>query len=269
MAMQTIAQLFDLTGKGVIVTGGAMGIGKATSMRLAEAGASVLISDIDMEVATKTVGEIEAAGGRAQIIKADASNTADAVKVAKAAVESFGRLDILVNNAGVYNPSFVTQITEQMWDRVHNINLRGLFFYSQAAARDMIKAGNGGKIINIASLAGIHPEGDRIHYDASKGGVITLTRSLALDLAPHNILVNAIAPGGIRTPGAQSAAQVAAMESIGINLEERWQKHMDRTPLGRIGQPDEIAKVVLFLASTAADYITGSVIEVDGGYLLS
>jgi len=264
---QTIAELFDLSGKGAIVTGGAMGIGKTVSLRLAEAGASVLISDIDLETAEKTVEEIEAVGGRAQAVLADASSSSDALKVAAAAKAAFGRLDILVNNAGVFTPSLGLEITEQMWDKVHDINLKGLYFYSQAAAKEMIKAGNGGKIINIASMGALHPTGDRAHYDASKGGVVTLTKSLALELAPHNILVNAVAPGGIMTSGA--AAQVAALESIGIDLEERWQKQLERTPVGRMGRPDDIAKVVLFLVSAAADYMVGSLVLVDGGFLLS
>ncbi len=267
MTNQTIGQLFDLTGKGAIVTGGAMGIGQAIALRLAEAGASVMIADIDLEAASQTVEQIETRGGKAQAISADASSAADAKKVVKAIVDAFGRLDILVNNAGIYPFSPALQMSEEMWDKVLNINLKGLFFYSQAAAQEMIKAGHGGKIINMASIDALHPTGELAHYDASKGGVVMLTKALALELAPHNILVNAVAPGGIMTPGAQ--AQSAALLASGRTIEELIESFTARLPLRRMGEPDDIAKVVFFLASPAADYMTGSLVLADGGYLLS
>ena len=265
--MQTIAELFDLSGKSAVVTGGAMGIGQAIAFRLAEAGASVMIADIDLETANQTVEQIKATGGKAQAIRADVRSAADAKKVAQTAVEVFGSLDILVNNAGIYPMSPVMEVSEELWDRVLNINLRGVFFYSQAAAQEMVKAGRGGKIISIASIDALHPNGRVSPYNASKGGLVMLTKALALELAPHQILVNAVAPGTINTPGNQAAA--AEFMASGIDPEEVVRRFVERYPLQRMGEPDEVAKIVLFLASAAADYMTGSLLLVDGGNLLS
>jgi NAD(P)-dependent dehydrogenase (short-subunit alcohol dehydrogenase family) len=264
MEMQSLSQLMDLGSKVAIVTGGAMGIGQGIVLRLAEAGASVLIADIDIEAARKTVEQITRAGGRAEAIKAEAGSVSDAERVAQTAMTTFGRLDILVNNAGIYPPSAIMQISEALWDKVLDINLKGLFFYSQAAARKMIEAGRGGKIVNIASAGAIIPTGFLAHYEASKGGVMAITRALAKELGQHQILVNSIAPGGVPTPGGREAA---AVMQASLNISE------DATPpprsvLGRWGTPDDIGKVVCFLASGLADYMTGSLVVVDGGYLL-
>jgi 2-deoxy-D-gluconate 3-dehydrogenase len=267
MTTQTIAQLFDLTGKGAIVTGAAMGIGQAIASRLAEAGAGVMITDINPEAASQTVEQIMARGGKARAIHADATSADDAKKAVEATVESFGRLDILVNNAGIYPISPILEISEEMWDRVLDINIKGVYFYSRAAAKEMIKAGQGGKIVNMASMEGLHPRVDLAPYVTSKGGVVMLTKALALELAPHNILVNAVAPGGIVTPGTWEHG--AALMAMGRSLEEIGDAFMARLPMGRMGEPDDVAKVALFLASAAADYMTGSVLLVDGGFQLS
>jgi 2-dehydro-3-deoxy-D-gluconate 5-dehydrogenase len=268
METQSIMELYDLKGKAAIVTGGAMGIGEAIALRLAEAGASVMIADINLEVANKTVDKIKSRDGKAAAIYADASSVDDARKVVQATVEAFGRLDILVNNAGIYPFSPALQTSEALWDKVLGINLKGVFFYVQAAAQQMIQAGNGGKIVNVASIDGLHPTGNLVHYDASKGGVIMATKALALELGPHKINVNAIAPGGIQTPGGQ-AQSAAILSAATMPVEELTKAFMSRIPLGRMGEPDDIAKAVLFLASPASDYMTGSLIVVDGGYLLS
>jgi 2-deoxy-D-gluconate 3-dehydrogenase len=268
MTTQSIAQIFDLKGKVVIVTGGAMGIGQAIALRLAEAGASVMIADIDLEAALKVVDHIKSARGRAEVIYANASSADDAQKVARNTVEAFGRLDILVNNAGVFPFSPALQTSEELWDKVLGINLKGVFFYAQAAAQHMIRAGHGGKIVNVASIDSLHPTGNLAHYDASKGGVLMLTRALALEFGPHNITVNAIAPGGIQTPGAQ-ATTATMLQATALPAEELMKGFMARIPLRRMGEPDDIAKVALFLASGASDYMTGSLVVVDGGYLLS
>jgi len=264
---QTIAQLYDLTGKGALVTGAAAGIGRAIVSRLAEAGASVMIADIDLEAAEKAASGIAERGGRAQAIQADASSEADAGKAVQATVAAFGSLDILVNNAGIYPISPVLEITSEMWDRVLDINLKGVMLYSQAAAREMIRAGHGGKMVNIASMEGLHPREDLAHYTTSKAAVIMLTKAMALELATHNILINAVAPGGIVTPGA--VAQGAALASSGKPMQEISDSFMSRLPLRRMGEPDDVARVVLFLTSGAADYMTGSVLLVDGGWQLA
>jgi 2-deoxy-D-gluconate 3-dehydrogenase len=256
-----------MTGKGAIVTGAAMGIGQAIAFRLAEAGAGVMITDINAEAAIQTVEQLIARGGKARAIQADATSADDAKKAVEATVESFGHLDILVNNAGIYPFSPILEISEEMWNKVLDINIKGVYSYSQAAAREMVRAGHGGKIVNIASMEGLHPREHLAAYVASKGGVIMLTKAMALELATHNILINAIAPGGVWTPGTEALArQVAAG---GIPLQETWDAYIARVPLGRFAEPDDVAKVVLFLASAAADYMTGSVLLVDGGYQLS
>ncbi len=268
MVTQSITEIYDLKGKAAIVTGGAMGIGEAIASRLAEAGASVMIADISQEVANTAVEKIKSGGGKASAIYADAGSVDDARKVVQATVEAFGRLDILVNNAGIYPFSPALQTNEALWDKVLGINLKGVFFYTQAAAQQMIREGHGGKIVNVASIDGLHPTGNLVHYDASKGGVVMATKALALELGQHKITVNAIAPGGIQTPGGQ-AQSAAVMSAVTVPIEEITKAFMARIPLGRMGEPDDIAKVALFLASTASDYMTGSLIVVDGGYLLS
>lgn len=260
---QSIAQLFDLTGKVALVTGAAMGIGQGIAFRLAEAGAAVTIIDVKIEAAEDTASQIRAKGGKALAIKADAASVADAKRTVEETVRTFGRLDILVNNAGVYPMSPALEVTEVLWDRVLDINLKGLFFYTQAAAQEMVNEGHGGKIINIASIDGLHPTGNLVHYDASKGGVVMVTKALALEFGPRGITVNAIAPGGIQTPGASGPTPTTITEELARMMEG----FIARIPLRRIGVPDDIAKVALFLASSASDYMTGSVVVVDGGVL--
>lgn len=268
MGTKTIGELFDLSGKAAIVTGGAAGIGQAIALRLAEAGAAVTIADIDTSGANQTASEIQSRGGKAIFLSADAKSADDARKTVRATVRAFGSLDILVNNAGIYPISPFMNITEELWDRVLSINLKGAFLYSQAAAEVMIKAAKGGRIINIASIDALHPNGSVAHYNASKGGLLMLTKAMALELAPHKILVNAVAPGAIRTPGTQTLREWAA-KAFGVDPEQIAQGYVQRVPLGRMGEPDDIARVVLFLASGTADYITGDLIVVDGGFLLS
>jgi len=271
MATQSIAQLFDLAGKVAIVTGGAMGIGQAIAFRLTEAGASVMITDINQDAANQTIEHIRSTGGKAEYIYADASNAAAAPQVVQATVVTLGGVDVLINNAGIYPFSPALQITEALWDKVLNINLKSAFFYAQAAAQQMIAAGHGGKIVNIASMDALHPTGNLAHYDASKGGLVMLTKAIALELGPHGINVNAIAPGSIRTPGSQNVQLPPGMQDhfADVPRQERSKSLLARVPLGRTGEPDDIAKVALFLSSGASDYMTGSLIVVDGGYLLS
>jgi len=263
---RTIKELFDLSGKTAMVTGGAMGIGKGIALRLAEAGANVVIGDINMEVAGGTVKEIEAAGGRAKAVKADTSVIADAPKTVQSVIDAFGDIDILVNNAGIYRFMPALNMTEEMWQKTMSINLTGVFFLAKAAANAMIKAGHGGKIVNVASIDAFRPTGNLAHYDASKGGVVMMTKALAQELAKYGINVNAVAPGGINTPG---AARMIKDAKLADEQAKAMQKEfIDKIPLHRMGEPDDVAGVVLFLASQASDYMVGSIVRVDGGALL-
>jgi 2-deoxy-D-gluconate 3-dehydrogenase len=259
MESENIARLFDLTNKVAIVTGGAMGIGEAIVKRLAQAGASVMIVDLNSDAARQTVGRTNASGGKVQFIQADVGSVADAERVVQSTVKAFGRLDVLVNSAGIYPFSKALEISEEMWDKVYNVNTKGVFFYSKVAAQKMINCGNGGRIVNIASVGALSPTptGGLAHYDSSKSAVVMITKALALELGPQGISVNAVAPGSTLTAG------------TGERLKgERGKFLSSKLPLGRLGEPDDIAKVVLFLVSAAADYMTGTVVVVDGGYLL-
>lgn len=267
MTTLSIAELFNLRGKVALVTGGAMGIGEGIVTRLAESGATVMISDINGEAVHALAGRLRDRGLRVGAITADVSVYAETQRMVAETVQAFGRLDILVNNAGVFPFSPVPLTTEQLWDRVLDINLKGAFFSAQAAAHQMISAGHGGTIINIASIDAFHPTPNLVHYDTSKGGLVMMTKSLALELGPAHITVNAIAPGAIRTPGASATAPGSEMTPE--QMAAITAAFLARIPLGRQGEPDDIARVALFLASPAAAYMTGATLVVDGGYLLS
>ena len=261
----TLAQLYDLSGKVAVVTGGAKGIGRGIANRLAEAGATVLVVDIDADGAQATAGAIEQRGGTAGSAVADLSTADGANAAVAAAVERYGRIDILVNNAGIFPMAPALELPEEMWDRTLNLNLKGLFLASQAAARAMTGAGHGGSIINIASVDAFKPLGNLVHYDASKGGVVMVTKALAKEFGPHGIRVNAIAPGAINTAGTEATA--AAME-LSPDVAAMVEQLTNAMPLRRQGEPDDIARVAVFLASPAAEYMSGSAVVVDGGMLL-
>lgn len=253
------ARSFDLHGKVAIVTGGALGIGAACSARLAELGARVAIFDTDEAHAEATAQEIRGEGDIAQRFNCNLGDVASIDAAVRDTIEAFGRIDVLINNAGVFPMTPALELTERVWDRVLEINLKGAFFCAQLTARRMVRQGDGGSIVNIASIDAIHPSGALAHYDASKGGLVMLTRSLAKELAPYRIRVNAIAPGAIETPGASGALQDPAIRSA----------FLSRIPLGRMGAPDDIARAVAYLASEASDYVTGSTLVIDGGYLVA
>ena len=253
---------FGLEGRNALITGAAMGIGHGIAARFAEAGANVLIADISPTVedaATKL------AGGRAKGIVLDVSDEKATQAAVQHIVDEFGSLDILVNNAGVYPMSPVLDMTPEFFDRVIDINLRGLVFLCKAAGLQMVKQGRGGKIVNVASIDSVHPSMTGLAaYDASKGGVLMFTKNFALEMAPHNVTVNALAPGGIITEAASKS--MAALTPA--QVEQMTKQFVSQVPLGRMGSPDDIAKVAVFLASPAADYMTGSLVVVDGGRLL-
>ncbi len=185
--VKKIQELFDLSGKVAIVTGAAMGIGKGIALRLAEAGASVIIADINLKVARETVAEMKAVGYKAKEVQSDTSKVADAEKTVKEATSTFGDLHILINNAGIYPMAPAIDMPEALWDKTIAINLKGAMFFSQAAARAMIAKEHGGKIVNIASVDAFHPTGNLAEYDASKGGMVMLTKALAKEWASKGI----------------------------------------------------------------------------------
>lgn len=262
--MKSIQEIFSLKGQVAIVTGGGKGIGQAIALRLAEAGAHIAIADMDQKAATETQLMIENAGGRAAVILDDASTIEDVDLVIKSAVDTFGRLDILVNNAGIFRFQPFIDLTPEMWNATIDTNLKGAAFLAKAAARQMISQGSGGRIINITSIDGYHPTGNLSHYDASKGGLEMLTKSMARELAQYDILVNSIAPGGITTPGVADMMGVKDNDTMKAVIEG----FLATLPLRRMGEPEEIANMALFLASPAGSYCVGSSFIVDGGALI-
>jgi NAD(P)-dependent dehydrogenase (short-subunit alcohol dehydrogenase family) len=254
--METIAEIFDLSGKSTIVTGGGKGIGKAIANRLAEAGAAVMIADIDLDAATKAAQGIREKGGKAEATKCDVSIPAEAKKAIEATVQAFGDIHILVNNAGVYPGKMFLELTEEIWDKTVNTNLKSTAFFSQAAAQAMIRAGHGGKIINIGSGSSFRPAGKGLaHYCAAKGGVVSLTRAMAKELTPHGILCNTVVVSTVKSFDTSGSPELAKI------IEERGKT----LPLGRMGEVDDIAKIVLFMASSASDYINAGEVSADGG----
>ncbi|MBD3208631.1 MAG: glucose 1-dehydrogenase [Candidatus Nealsonbacteria bacterium] len=249
----------DLKGKVAIVTGARQGMGKAHSLVLAQAGAKVVVSDISQGDCEKVVDEIEEKDGEALAVKCDVSKQDEVEEMVSETLGHFGKVDILVNNAGILQNKPFLELTEQDWDKMMNVNLKGYFLCAQACAKEMVKQ-KSGSIVNIASI-GMGQVGvgfpNIVHYCASKGGIVAMTEAMALEMAPYNIRVNAIAPGAIDTP----------MSSSTKENEEAKKGTMARIPMHRFGKPEEIAKAVLFLASDGSSYMTGSVVVVDGGWL--
>ena len=258
-------KLLDLKGKTAIVTGGSLGIGYGISYRLAEAGANIIIANRNIDEAKRAVEELTQKGFKVKAVKTDVSLEGDVKNLIMETVKLFGSVDILVNNAGVFPFFSLSQLTSETFDKVIAINLRSVFLCTKYASEQMIKQGKGGKIINITSIDAIHPSMVGLaHYDASKHGVWGFTKNVALELAKNNIWVNAVAPGGVMTRG------VAMVQSQGkpVELPRNPEPPKMEVAMGRMGVPDDIGKVVLFLASDMASYMTGSQIVVDGGYLL-
>lgn len=263
--MQEIQQLLDLKGKAAIVTGGAKGIGAGIAARLAEAGASVLIADMDEGSARQTAEQLKANGWTVEACQTDVSDEASVKAMIAACRDRFGAVDILVNNAGIYPPTPVGQMTVEQFDKVVHVNLRSVFLATKYAS-EVMKSQGGGSIINITSIDALHPSMVGLaHYDASKHGEWGFTKNAALELAADDIRVNAIAPGGIATPGVAAMSQGGSVEQQAAASKE----FMAKIPMHRMGEPDDIAKVALFLASDMSSYMTGSQIVVDGGALLA
>ncbi len=250
----------SLTGKTAIVTGGNSGIGKAIVLGLAEAGANIVIDYVAHPEATEDLEkQVAALGDKAVGIEADVSKVEDLQKLVDAAVSTFGRLDIMVNNAGVETRTSVLDTTEQQYEFVLNVNLKSAFFGTQLAARQMVKQGEGGRIINVSSVHEDWPMPGNTAYCLSKGGMRMLTRTAGVELAPHAITVVGVGPGAVDTPiNKATEADPAAMKRLD-----------DAIPLGRMARPDEIASVVAFLAGDGSSYVTATTIFADGGLIQS
>ncbi|MDI6763947.1 MAG: 3-oxoacyl-[acyl-carrier-protein] reductase [Thermodesulfobacteriota bacterium] len=242
----------ELAGKVALVTGAAQGIGKAIALLLAKNGAGVVVSDINLEKAQETANEIQGMGRRSFAIKVNVADLKDVERMVEAIVEQFGRIDILVNNAGITRDRLILRMTEEDWDAVLDVNLKGTFNCTKAAIRYMSKQ-KSGKIVSIASVSGEMGNPGQANYAASKAGVIGFTKTIAREFAGRGINVNAIAPGYIQTPMTDAVPEKAKEEL----------KRM--IPMERLGQPEDVAQAVLFLVSENSSYITGQVLNVNGG----
>lgn len=245
-----------LDGKVAMVTGASRGIGRAAAVALARQGAKVVINFAgNTKAANEVLDEITAAGGEAMLFQADVANGEAVESLVKAALDRFGQIDILVNNAGITRDNLLMRMKEEDWDAVLNTNLKGVFLCTKAVSRPMMKR-RSGKIINMASVIGLIGNAGQGNYAAAKAGVIGFTKSMAKELASRNITVNAVAPGFITT------------DMTHVLSDEIKTGLADKIPLGRLGTPEDVAQAVVFLASDAANYITGQTINIDGGMVM-
>jgi len=245
----------DLNGKVAIVTGAARGIGQAVAVRLASAGADIALCDVQAGWLDETAGRIAELGRRAEKYAVDVSSSADVEAAISQIHQDFGHIDVLVNNAGITKDGLLARMSEQDWDAVLNVNLKGAFLFCKAASRIMMKQRTG-SIVNMASIIGLIGNAGQCNYAASKGGLISLTKSVAKELAGRNVRANAVAPGFIETK---------MTEKLSPDVQ---QKMLEAIPMKRFGKPEDVANVVLFLASDASAYMTGQTLTVSGGMVM-
>jgi 3-oxoacyl-[acyl-carrier protein] reductase len=241
-----------LAGKVALVTGAAQGIGKAVALLLARNGADIVVWDINLEKAEETANEIQSIGRKALAVKGDVANWNDVERMVEVILEKFAKIDILVNNAGITRDKLILRMTEEDWDAVLDVNLKGTFHCTKAVVRHMAKQ-RSGKIVNIASVVGEMGNAGQANYSASKAGVIGLTKTIAREFAQRGLNINAIAPGYIETP---------MTEALPEKAKEELKKLI---PMERLGKPEDVAEAVLFLVSEESSYITGQVLNVNGG----
>lgn len=267
--MKNLNELLNLSGQTAIVTGGSRGIGLGIAYRLAEAGANVVIGALKDEELNEAIKQLGEKGWKVKGVKADVSKEEEVKNMIKFAVENFGSVDILVNNAGIFPIATVAEMTKENFEKVIAVNLEGVFLCTKYAAEQMVKQGKGGKIINITSIDALHPSMVGLaHYDSSKHAVWGFTKNSALEFAPHKIWINAIAPGAIATPGVAEMQQPDANQKA-TDAAKNLEAMLNKIPMKRMGDADDIGKAALFLASDMSSYMTGEQIVVDGGVLLS
>ena len=245
-----------LIGKVALITGGARGIGQAIAMTFAKEGADIVVADVNLEIAQKTAAEIEALGRKAMALEMDVTSYEKVEEGVNKILDKMGKVDILVNNAGITKDNLLLRMSLADWDTVINVNLKGTFNCIKAVTRPMIKQ-RSGKIISIASIIGLMGNPGQANYAASKAGIIALTKTVAKELASRNINANAVAPGFIQT------------EMTAKLPEDIKKKMMEAIPLAKLGTPQDVANVCLFLASEESSYITGQTITVDGGMVMA
>ena len=267
MALPGISELVSLEGECAIVTGAAQGFGAAISRRLGEAGATVFVADRNVDGAEQSADRLRGLGYDAIAHSVDIADRDSVEALVDAAEERAGRVDILVNNAGIYSNYYFAQMSPQLFADTVSVNVVGTFQMSQAVTWRMMADYQGGSIVNIASVDAFNTSAEGLsHYTTSKHALGGLTKSMAIELAAHSIRVNAVCPGAAMTEGAIALVTAGAPE--GIDLEAQWDGIKDRTPLGRLCDPDDVARAVLFLASDMAAFVTGAFLVVDGGILV-